>query len=168
MSILRRLRDRRGYSAAELMIVVAIVGILAMIGPELMMKMQNFYMLTTARAEIQRDARATLDLVNRFLRQAKYNTIQIDTPSGQGPYSRIRFEHIDGTSYEFRQDGANLVQTEGGRTTIIAKNIVYIAFTFPRSDYPRLVSVSITTGKNIQLGQRKELELTVQKIRVMN
>ncbi|MBI5597464.1 MAG: type II secretion system protein [Elusimicrobia bacterium] len=162
------MRDRRGYSLVELLMVVAIIGTIAMVGPRLMIQLQNFYLLTTARAEIQRDARATIDVINRFLRQAKYSTIIIDTPSGEGPYSRIRFTMIDDRAVEFYQDGTKLYQVIDGTTSVTTRNLVYLAFTFPRSDYPRLVSVSITMGKSTYKGQRKELELTVQKIRIMN
>lgn len=159
---------RRGYSLIELMMVVAIVGTIAMIAPRLMIQLQNFYLLTTARGEIQRDARASIEVVNRFLRQAKYRSIIIDSVSGQGPYSRIRFKHIDGRNFQYRQEGNKLIQGVDGVETVLTRNLIYIAFTFPRSDYPRLVSVSMTMGKKTYLEQIKELELTVQKIRVMN
>lgn len=162
------MRRARGYSLPEVLMVVAIIGSIAMVGPRLMVQMQSFYLLTVARSEIQRDARATIDIINRFIRQGRYSTIHIDTPSGEGPYSRIRFTMIDGRSVEFYQDGQKLMQKVGGVTNIISRNLVYVAFTFPRSDYPKLVSVSLTMGKATYKGQRKELELTVQKIRVMN
>lgn len=158
----------RGYSLIELMMVVAIVGVIAMVGPNLMIQMQNFYLLTTARTEIQRDARSSIDNINRFLRQAKYRSIIIDSPSGQGPYSRIRFTHIDGRSFEFSQTGTSLIQKVDGKATTLSPNLMYLAFSFPRSDYPRLVSVSITMQKQTYKSQKKALELTVQKIRVMN
>lgn len=161
-------RRRAGYSLVELMMVVAVIGGLAMVGPRLMIQLQNFYMLTTARSEIQRDARAVLDVINRFIRQGKHRSIIIDTPSGQGPYSRIRFTHIDGRSFSYYQSGSKLMQVVDGSQTMLADNLVYLAFTFPRSDYPKLVSVSITMGKSIYRGQEKHLELTIQKIRVMN
>jgi hypothetical protein len=52
--------------------------------------------------------------------------------------------------------------------SILSKNLVYIAFTFPHTDDPTIVSVSLTMGKSIQLGKKKVLELTIQKVRVMN
>ena len=162
------MRRCRGYSLIEIMMVVAIVGVIALIGPQLMIQLQNFYLQTTARAEIQRDARSTVDVINRFLRQAKYRTIIIDSPANQGPFSRIRFTHIDGRSVEFSQTGNQLTQKVAGVTTILSRNLMYLAFTFPRSDYPRLVSVSITMSKQTYKSQIKALELTVQKIRVMN
>ncbi len=163
-----RRNGQGGYSLVELMIVVAIVGGISMVGPRLMIGLQNFYLLTTARNEIQRDARTVLDIVNRFVRQGKYRSIIIDTPSGQGVFSRIRFEHVDGRSFTYYQSGSKFIQIVDGNQTTLADNLVYLAFTFPRSDYPRLLSVSMTMGKTIQLGQKKELELTIQKIRIMN
>jgi hypothetical protein len=150
------------------MIVVAIVGIVASVGPLLMTNLETFYLMTTARNEIQRDARASLDTINRHLRQAVGQTIVIDTPASQGPYSRIRFKHVDGRYMEFRQSGRELIEVIGNTSSTITKNLVYIAFTFPRTDDPTIVSVSMTMGKSIQLGRRKVLELTIQKIRVMN
>lgn len=161
-------RKRRGYTMLEMMLVVAIVGILASIGPTLLIGIQNFFLMTTARFEVQRDARATLDTVNRYMRQAVAGTVVIDTPSGQGPYSRVRFRHIDGRYMEFRQSGSSLIQVINSNTSTVTKNLVYIAFTYPRTDDPSIISVSITMGKNIQLGRRKVLELTIQKVRIMN
>lgn len=163
-----RTLGRRGYTMTEMMMVVAIIGILASVGPTLLIGMQNFFLMTSARYEVQRDARSTLDTVNRYLRQAVSSTIVIDTPASQGPYSRIRFKHVDGRYMEFRQNGNQLIQQIDNRNSTITQNLAYIAFTFPRTDDPSIVSVSITMSKNIQLGRRKVLELTIQKVRVMN
>lgn len=162
------LRSRRGYTLIEVMLVVAIIGIISTVGPLMMTQLQNFYLMTTARNEIERDARSSLDIMNRMIRQAKDGTILIDTPSSGGPYSRIRFNLIDGRYCEFHQSGSQLVEVLGTTTSTISKNLVYIAFTFPHSDDPSIVSVSMTMGKAIQLGRVKVLELTIQKVRVMN
>jgi prepilin-type N-terminal cleavage/methylation domain-containing protein len=163
-----RLRTRAGYTLTELMMVVAIIGILATVGPTMLTSMQNFFMMTSARYEIQRDARTTLDTVNRYLRQAVASTVIMDTPTSQGPFSRIRFRHVDGRYMEFRQNGSNLIQVIGTTTSIVSTNLIYIAFTYPHTDDTSIISVSITMGKSIQLGRRKVLELTIQKVRVMN
>jgi prepilin-type N-terminal cleavage/methylation domain-containing protein len=165
---MRKLRSRAGYSLAEVMMVVAIIGILATTIPAMVIQMQNFFMMTSARYEIQRDARTTLDTVNRYLRQAVATTVIMDTPAGQGPFSRIRFRHIDGRYMEFRQQGSKLIQVIGTATSSVSNNLIYIAFTYPHTDDVSIISVSITMGKSIQLGRRKVLELTIQKVRVMN
>jgi prepilin-type N-terminal cleavage/methylation domain-containing protein len=159
---------RRGYTLTELMIVVAIVGTVSSVGPLLLTQMQNFYLMTTARNEIERDARNSLDIINRMVRQGVNGTMVIDTPSSQGPYSRIRFKHVDGRYIEFRQNGSKLLMVVNNTTSTLTSNLVYISFTFPRSDNPTIVSVSLTMGKAIQLGRRKVLELTIQQVRVMN
>jgi prepilin-type N-terminal cleavage/methylation domain-containing protein len=158
----------RGYTLTELLVVVAIVGTISSVGPALLKQLQNFYLMTTARSEIQRDARNSLDMMNRFIRQAIVGTIVVDTPTSQGPYSRIRFRHIDGRYVEFRQSGSSLIQVIDNNTSVLSKNLVYIAFTFPRTDNPTILSVSMTMGRSIQLGRRKVLELTIQQVRVMN
>jgi len=162
-----KLRNRRGYTLTEMMMVVAITGILATVGPTMLLQMQNFFLMTSARYEIQRDARTTLDTVNRYLRQAVSRSVIIDS-NGQGSYSRIRFKHVDGRYMEFRQDGNKLIQVIGTSQSVVSTNLLYIAFTYPRTDDISIVSVAITMGKSIQLGRRKVLELTIQKIRVMN
>lgn len=165
---MRTIRGRAGYTLTEMMMVVAIIGILATVGPTMLTQMQNFFLLTSARYEIQRDARTTLDTVNRYMRQAVASTVVMDTPAGQGPYSRIRFRHVDGRYMEFRQSGSKLIQVIDTAQSVVSSNLVYIAFTYPHTDDISIVSVSITMGKSIQLGRRKVLELTIQKIRVMN
>lgn len=165
---MRKLKSRLGYTVTELMMVVAIIGILATVTPTMLIQMQNFFLMTSARYEIQRDARTTLDTVNRYMRQAVATTVVMDTPAGQGPFSRIRFRHVDGRYMEFRQEGSKLIQVIDTAQSVVSSNLIYIAFTYPHTDDISIVSVSITMGKNIQLGRRKVLELTIQKIRVMN
>jgi len=163
-----KVSNKRGYTLTEMMMVVAIIGILATVAPRMMIQMQNFFMMTSARYEIQRDARTTLDTVNRYMRQAVARTVVMDTPAGQGPFSRIRFRHVDGRYMEFRQSGSNLIQVIGTAQSVVSSNLIYIAFTYPHTDDTSIISVSITMGKSVQLGRRKVLELTIQKIRVMN
>ncbi|MDE1977165.1 MAG: type II secretion system protein [Elusimicrobia bacterium] len=163
-----RARRRLGYTLAEMMLVVAIVGIVASTGAYLLMHLNDFYQLTQANNDIERDARQCLDTMNRYIRQAEDLSITISTPANGGPYSRIDFTTADGRSMAFYQSGDELIQVIGNTATVMSKHLAYIAFTFPQSDDPSIVSVSLTMGETIQRGQKKVLELTIEKVRVMN
>ncbi len=155
------------------MVTVAILGILALVGPTLLTGLQNFIMMTGARNDTQRDARGCLGTINRFLRQAQASSVVIDSPAGQGPYSHVTFVLLDGRVMQFQQKGGQLLQTvttAAGKTStvVLTSNLEYIAFTYPRTDDPSIISVAITMGKSVGLGRTKVLELTIQKVRIMN
>ena len=151
----------------EMMLVVTIIGLVVFIGPTLLTQLVRFYQLHNAKIEIQRDARASLDLMNRFLRQAESYSVTIDQVSGQPPYSRISFTTITGLNVIFYQSGTTLYQVVQS-TVAISRNLHYIAFTYPRSDDPTIISVSMTMEKTTYQGAYKALELSIEKVRVMN
>jgi prepilin-type N-terminal cleavage/methylation domain-containing protein len=160
-------KKQGGFTLAEMLMVVAILGILALVGPRMIVNLVQFIQLHTAKTEIQRDARAALDIVNRFLRQAKGYTIGIDQITGQPPYSRISFQTFEGRTMMFYQQGTRLYQVDRS-TTMVTNNLRYIAFTYPRSDDPTLLSVAITMEKSTYQGGSKALELSIEKVRIMN
>ncbi|MFH1725468.1 MAG: type II secretion system protein [Elusimicrobiota bacterium] len=156
-----------GYTLTEMMAVIAIVGILAMVVPQLFIQVSRFFRQNQARAEIQRDARTVFALIGRNLRQARTTSIIVDQLSGQPPYSRISFKKMDDRVMSFYQEGSQLYQVTGG-TKSIAKNLRYLAFTHPRTDDDTLVSVTLTLERATYEGQTKALQLSVEKIRVRN
>jgi prepilin-type N-terminal cleavage/methylation domain-containing protein len=162
-----RSRSTAGFTLTEVLIVVAIIGFVVMAGPTLLIQMSRFYYLHNARVEIQRDARASLDNINRFLRQATASSTTIDQVTGQPPYSRISFTTVGGQTMQFYQSGAKLYQVAQS-TTLLSNNLRYIAFTYPRTDDPTILSVAITMEKATYEGGSKALELSIEKVRIMN
>jgi prepilin-type N-terminal cleavage/methylation domain-containing protein len=160
-------RNNRGVTFMEMLVVVAIIGIVSLVGPRIIVQLVRFVQLHTAKIEIQRDARASLSIINRFLRQAQSSTVVIGQKSNQPPYSEISFTGIDNQNYIFYQSGNSLYQVATS-TTVISKNLRFIAFTYPRSDDPSIISVSITMEKSTYQGGTKALELSIEKVRVMN
>ncbi len=158
---------RSGFSLVEMMIVVAILGAIVMGAPVLFTQIYRFYQLHNAKVEIQRDARASLDLMNRFIREAISYTVVIDQVTNQPPASRIRFSTIDGQNIIFYQSGNTLYQVNRSTTTL-SQNLQYVAFTYPRSDDPTIISVAMTMEKSTYQGLYKALELSIEKVRVMN
>ncbi len=162
------LRSQKGYTLVEAMVTVAIVGGLAAVSAPLLRNMTNFWRLTTARYEIERDARHSLDLMNRFLRQAQANSIVLDEVAGQPPYSRITFTTISGMSMQFYQTGNQLFMKQGTDVVAISKRLGFVAFTFPKTDDNTILSVAMTMQSPTYLGGSKALQLSIQKVRIMN
>ncbi len=82
---------KRGYTLMEMMLVVAILGVLILAAPRTFIKTYQFVQLLTARVEIQKNARGALANINRDLRQAVGSSIVVDELAGQPPHSRITF-----------------------------------------------------------------------------
>lgn len=151
------------------MISVAIISIMASIIPVVMIQIHRFTKMSQARTEIQRDVRNTLEVINRQLRQASAATVVIDKATSQPPLSRITFTTVDGATFKFYQSGRRLLhEPQGKGARVLSSNLRYIAFTYPRTDDTRIISVSITTEKETYGGGAKALQLSIEKVRVMN
>jgi prepilin-type N-terminal cleavage/methylation domain-containing protein len=161
-------KGRAGYSLTEMMIVVAIIGILASVGGRVMLQINRYFIMTTTRTDLQREARAMMYVINRNLQQAQSNTIRIDRAASQPFCTRLTFTKIQGTTMTFYQSGNSIVQLVGTKTRTLSKNVKYLAFTFPRSDDLSIVSVSVTLEKAIYQGRTKALHMASEKVRVMN
>lgn len=150
------------------MLAVTIMGIVFGLFPTFFIQMTQLQKQTEARLGIQRDARIGLDLINRFLREASASSVVIDRYGTQPFYSRITFTGVDGVWRRFYQDGKNLNMVVSGSTKTISENLLYLAFTYPETEDDNIISVSITTEKATYQEGTKNLQLSVEKVRVMN
>lgn len=163
----------KGYTLAEVLLVVCLIGVLSMAAPPLLLQTVRFIRLNTAKAEIQRDVRQGLDLMNRYLRQGKASSLVIDSLSGNPPYSRLTFDTVSNDGYRFYQDKKTLfMQTRKNGVwygpKVISRNLRFLAFTYPRTDDDQIISISITTEKETYQGGTKALQLSIEKVRIMN
>ena len=166
-------RSRKGYSLMELMIVVAILGVIVSAAPRMFTGIYRFTRMITAKAEIQKNARGTLSNINRGLRQAQASSILVDQVSGQPPHSRITFTRYktDGSTevVSYYQSGKKLyMSTNLAAGKKVCDDLRYIAFTYPKSDDSYIVSISVTFEKATYEGAAKALQMAVEKVRVMN
>ena len=162
-------RSRSGFTLTEAMLTVAIVGILASLSVTTMIQVQRFFIMTKARADLQKEARGIMYIITRELRQAQNSKITIGRNTNSQPYySQISFTKQQGTAMSFFQSGYQLKQTWGGSTRTLSKNLCYLAFSFPRSDDMTIVSVSMTLQLTIFEGKKKALHMASEKVRVMD
>lgn len=161
-------RGRRGYSLTEMMLVVAITGVLFTIAPSLLIQTNRFFIFSRAKTELQQEARAAMYVMQRRLRQADSDSITIDRATNQPYCSRITFTTAQGATYTYFQSGKELRETVGTRTKTLTKNVKYVSFNFPRTDDLTIVSVSMTLEKDIYEARTKSLHMASEKVRIMN
>ena len=166
--VARRRRFSRGYTLLEAMLVVAILGIVSSMGASLFMKMYQFFNQSDARTDVQRELRVVLDNMDRNIRTASAQTINITSAASQPPYSRLVFNTVDGDTVTYSQSGHTLTQTVGNGNTVLTKNLQYIAFSYPQTDINTVVSISITLQKATFSGRTTALQMAISKVRVMN
>ena len=161
-------RKIKGVTLVEMMISVAILGIVFGIGPTIMRNMTRFSRMNTARLETQRSARESLSQINKALRQASAESIVISQESGEPPYSSLSFTTVDGRAIHFYQEGTDLEFSVDGATRTLTDNLRYISFAPPRTDDSNIISVSVTFEKSTYEGGTKALQMAIEKVRVMN
>lgn len=163
-----RTTRRRGFTLVEAMVVVTILGLIAMMGPKLLVQFFNAYKMLVARNDAQRDARGAMAVMVKNISQAKARTVVIDTPYSDQAYSRITFRDVYGRNVQFYKRGDKVYMYSSGVTTVLASNIVYLSFSYPRSDDIDLVNVGIGVTKGIHRGNQKYFSLTVERVKIFN
>lgn len=153
--------------------MVGIVGSIATVTSALFLGGFKLWQVNRVKVEIQRDARATLDLMNKYLRQASASSLTLDRyNSNQPAYSRCTFTYLDTAraahSVEFRQDGRIMYLLFDGNKVVMTRNLRNVLFYYPDSTNDKLMNVSICYEATTFTGGTKALQLSVQKVRVMN
>lgn len=170
-----QIKQDKGVTLIELMLVVVILGILFSVGSNLLLTGWKFTRLSQAKTEIQRDARTCLGLMHLNLRETKYTSVAIyKFGVNNPPCSLISFTNIDGDEISYYQDGNKLYQKikRSGETQYftnrLAENLRYISFAYPRTDDETIISVSLCFERATYAGEAKALQLSVEKVRLMN
>ena len=163
-----------GVTLMELMITVAIISVVFSIAAPILTQANRQFILNRTRIELQQEARVTMYIITRSLRQAQGGSITITRANAAQPfYSKITFTKQAATqgvspTLVFQQEGTLLYQVVGSGKRPLSKNLKYLAFTFPRSDDMGIISVSLTLEKQIFEGRSKALHMASEKVRIMN
>jgi len=171
------LRSKKGITLLEIMITVVIMGILVVLIAPMITQGIRHFILSRTKIQLQQEARTSMALMTKYLREGQASTIVIDRAPTQPHYSRITFTKYTPSGaaaaptqqqVTFYQSGTRLIHTVGTRTIVLSKNLRYVAFTFPRSDDMGIVSVGMTLEQGIYQAQTKALHMASEKVRVMN
>jgi Tfp pilus assembly protein PilE len=163
--------NTRGTTLAELMITVVILSVIMLGIQEFFGSGLRFFRSNQIKAEIQRNARTSISLMNRKLREAKSSTITIDrVNSSQPPCSRVTFSTIDSESLSFYQSGTKLYIADllRGSTKEMAQDLRVLLFAYPMLYDDKILSISLCFEKGTGSLEQKALQMSVEKIRLMN
>ncbi|MDP2626210.1 MAG: prepilin-type N-terminal cleavage/methylation domain-containing protein [Candidatus Rokubacteria bacterium] len=134
----RMLRDQRGFTLTELLVVTAVLAIVLGAVILIQQKGQEAYIMGSNRVETQQNARVALDLMTRELRSA---TAVTAIPSG----TNMTFTDQNGTTVQYQLGSGNLTRTTGGVATILIGGVQSLAFTY-YSAYNGQTNTGTTTG----------------------
>ena len=117
------LRDQRGFSLAELLMVTAVLGLVMAAVIAIQQKGQEVYTYGSNRIEAQQNARVALDLMTRELRSAQ----SIVTLGGAGD---VTFRDQNNTEVQYQLSGTNLNRISGGTTATIIGGVQTLTMTY--------------------------------------
>jgi prepilin-type N-terminal cleavage/methylation domain-containing protein len=169
------LRDQRGFTLTELLVVAAVLGMILAGVVLIQQRGQEAYLFGSHRVEVQQNNRAALELMVKELRAAK----EVKTLGGA---SDLTFIDSSGTQIRYQLAGTTLNRTAGGTTTPLIGGVQTLSMTYysawngatntgtttatPTS--VRLVRVHLITGTEDQVGaaspanQRARMESLVR------
>jgi len=139
------LHDQRGFSLAELLVVVAILGLM-LAGLVLVQQQgQQSYLMGSRRVEAQQNARVALDLMVRELRSAQAVTA---IPSG----TDITFVDANGVTVEYQLSGTTINRVTGGiATPLIGGAQTFLMTYFSAFDGPTNTGTVTATSASVRL-----------------
>ncbi len=137
--MLKAFYNHRGFAAAELLVVTAIVGMVMAGIFTLQQQGQQAFLLGSNRVEAQQNARIALDLITRDLRTALSVT---SIPNGQD----ITFVDENGNSIRYSLSGTTLNRTDPVNGMIaLTGGVQSLTFTY-YSAYDGSTNTGTTTG----------------------
>ncbi|MBI2526262.1 MAG: prepilin-type N-terminal cleavage/methylation domain-containing protein [Candidatus Rokubacteria bacterium] len=134
----RMLRDQRGFTLTELLVVTAVLAVVLGAVILIQQKGQEAYIMGSNRVETQQNARVALELMTRELRSA---TAVTAIPSG----TDMTFADQNGVSVRYQVTGGNLTRTAAGTTTTLIGGVQALTLTY-YSAYDGQTGTGTTTG----------------------
>ena len=141
-AMFRIARDQRGFTLAELLIVIAILGMMLAGIVSVQMQGQQAYLIGAHRVEAQQNGRIALELMVRELRSATSVTA---IPSA----TDMTFVDENGITIRYSLAGAVINRSTPGDTTPLIGGVVTLNMTY--FHYDPVTNVVTTTTDNTQV-----------------
>jgi prepilin-type N-terminal cleavage/methylation domain-containing protein len=123
MSMAERFRDQRGFTLTELMVTIAVLGLVMAGVIGIQQQGQQAYVMGSNRVETQQNARVALELMVRELRSAQSVT-------ALGGATDITFVDGGGQTIRYEISGSTLNRTVGGTTTALIGGVQSLTMTY--------------------------------------
>jgi prepilin-type N-terminal cleavage/methylation domain-containing protein len=168
------MKKEKGVTLVELMIVVGIISAVFTGFTVVLVKGLQLFQMNKTKAEVERDVRTVIELVNKGLREAESSTVVIDSVDGtQPPYSRISFTDVNGDAHAFYQNGKRLYMQTPTGSNVLMSNLRTIFFAYPdtadtATDESVILTVSLCAEGDYWGAQKKVYHMNLEKIRLMN
>ncbi len=145
MSARAVLRDQRGFTLNELLVVAAVLGLILAGVVTVQQRGQEAYLFGAHRVEVQQNNRAALELMVKELRSAQSITA---IPSA----TNLTFVDQNGTSIQYQVSGTTLNRITGGTTTPLIGGVQTLTMTY-YSDWDGATNTgtTTTTAANVRL-----------------
>jgi len=131
-------RDQRGFSLAELLLVIALLGLMLAGLVTVQMQGQKAYLIGSHRVEAQQNGRVALELMVRELRSAQSVTF---IPSA----TNMTFVDENGSTIQYQLTGSVINRITGGVSTPFIGGVVTFDLTY-FSDYDGATNTGTTTA----------------------
>lgn len=168
------LKNRRGYTLTELMIVMGVLGMMTLVTSQLLTSTFRLWRINQVRVETQRDARTIMGLIESRMREGSADSVILSRQNAtEPPYSKIQFQDVDGKTHRFYALGKELRMenysvASGSHTSTLSKDLRTLTFAYPDSTKDNLLSVALCLEKTAFSGQTREFYISVQRVSVGN
>ncbi|MFH1283373.1 MAG: type II secretion system protein [bacterium] len=144
-----RSRSLNGFSLVEILMVVAIIGVVTLILTKFTSQTSKTWHTTTSQLQIQQQARIALDEMTRYIRHSSAAAQGLSASYGMYPgisqqADNISFYTLKGKRVNYFQDGDTLKRCIGGSTrTLITEGLESIYFMHKSSYTLRIASMTV-------------------------
>jgi len=123
MKVVRRIRNQEGFTLTELLVVMAVLGIVLAGVFVIQQQGTQSYLMGASRVEVQQNARTTLELMVRELRSAQSVT-------ALGGASDISFVDQTGATIRYQLVGTTLNRSVNGTPTPLVGGVQTLTLTY--------------------------------------